>query len=520
MKATAKALVGWIALAIALSAGIAAAGTSDTACQAWFGVAVVGQTAPAGDPSADKAQQTADLLKRARQAIDENNFSAAEALITQAEALGVQYSVFYMGDTPKKVRRDLERKRGAAAATPPTKPSQMFDPLGLNRNKNVPTSDPFAGRSIDPAAGPADTKQQVVPLPKTDVAGEASSPTAAGSSPVQPPLAPPYRIMEPGENNVGVPTATGRTAVGGPASVDGAGTMAHHSPLRAARLALAFGDVRRATELAQQAKRVPVNYQPLDDTPDKVEAAIRRYEEVSNLDKNSEAYRRAYARNLMEQADALLRWGERDAAERLASRAVSMQVVYGPFEQKPQDLLARIAGTREQGDGRQMAPPPAAPENAGVSASPASSLAARQQAVEWVRQARQAIAAGQLDRAEWLARQAEQLRVPESAFAPGEDRPGLVLFDLRQLRLHPLPGVVPAAGQAILPMGGSGEPDRGTVRAMYDASNDPTRNVTASGQQPAYPSDRQLAQNGNLPPAAGRRARCRPWPCSSKAKPL
>ena len=35
-------------------------------------------------------------------------------LISQAEALGVQYSVFYMGDTPKKARRDLERKRNAS----------------------------------------------------------------------------------------------------------------------------------------------------------------------------------------------------------------------------------------------------------------------------------------------------------------------------------------------------------------------------------------------------------------------
>ena len=88
-----------------------------------------------------------------------------------------------------------------------------------------------------------------------------------------------------------------------------------------------------------------------------------------------------------------------------------------------------LPARREQGDGRPMAPLPAAPENAGASASPASSFAARQQAVELVRQARQAIAAGQLDQAEWLARQAEQLRVPDTAFAPGEDRPGLVLFD-------------------------------------------------------------------------------------------
>ena len=38
---------------------------------------------------------------------------------------------------------------------------------------------------------------------------------------------------------------------------------------------------------------------------------------------------------------------------------------------------------------------------------------------------------------------------------------------------------------------------------MYDASNDPTRNMTASGQTPAYPSDPRLAQNSTLPPPPG-----------------
>ena len=121
---------------------------------------------------------------------------------------------------------------------------------------------------------------------------------------------------------------------------------ANPSPLRSARLALAVGDVRRATELVQQAKGMQVNYQPLDDTPERVEATIARYQELSTLDKGTEAYRRGYARSLMEQADALLRWGEQDEAERLAGRAADMQIIYGPFEQKPQDLLERIAAVR------------------------------------------------------------------------------------------------------------------------------------------------------------------------------
>ena len=91
-----------------------------------------------------------------------------------------------------------------------------------------------------------------------------------------------------------------------------------------------------------------VNYQPLDDTPERVEATIAKYQELSTLDKGTEAYRRGYARSLMEQADALLRWGQQDEAERLAGRAAGMQIVYGPFEQKPQDLLERIAAARRQ----------------------------------------------------------------------------------------------------------------------------------------------------------------------------
>ena len=83
-----------------------------------------------------------------------------------------------------------------------------------------------------------------------------------------------------------------------------------------------------------------INYQPLDDTPDKVEAAIRRQQELQGLDKTTEAYARVCSRNLMEQADGLLRWNEYDEAERLARRAAALRIVYGPFEQKPQELIA------------------------------------------------------------------------------------------------------------------------------------------------------------------------------------
>ena len=76
----------------------------------------------------------------------EKDFVAAESLISQADALGVKYSIFYQGDTPEKARRELERKRNSDS---PAKPSGLFSPLAAGRDK-APSSDPFAAHPIDP----------------------------------------------------------------------------------------------------------------------------------------------------------------------------------------------------------------------------------------------------------------------------------------------------------------------------------------------------------------------------------
>lgn len=456
LKTTAKTLVGWIAVAIVLSAGMVSAGPIGCLGHAWLGAAAVAQSAPSGNNSAeDNGRQAADLLRRARQAMAENDFAVADSLISQAEALGVRYGALYMGDTPKKARHDLERNRNASGAASP-KSGALLGAFGMNANKKktAPTADPFAGRTVGADAA-ASNAQQVTPLPK-------------------------------------VPAA-------------------ESSPLRTARLALAVGDVRRAGQFVEQARAMRATYQPLDDTPDRVASTISKYQEASSLDKNTEAYRRAYARSLMEQADALMRWGERDEAERLATRAAGMHVVYGPFEQKPQDLLRRIAGTRQHDASSSHATPASDPSAAGyamISEDAAPTVAARQQVVEIIRKSREALNAGQIDQAESLARQAEQLRVPDSAFTPGEDRPGLLMLDIRQARLRQPSNVMPASGQQrILPLGVVGA-DQMATRAVYDPNNDPTRNRMASAEQSALGPDMRLAQapaqpqpnSLNLPP--------------------
>ena len=167
-----------------------------------------------------------------------------------------------------------------------------------------------------------------------------------------------------------------------------------------------------------------------------------------------------------------MQWGELDQADKLAALAVEQQVAYGPFDAKPDDLLRRIAALRQQNN-------PAGPRqidnrNAGPNAV-GPSLAGRQQAVELMRQIRGALAAGQIAQAEFLCRQLDALRIPENAFAPGEDRPGLVFQDVHQAMARNASGVVQA--------GGVSEPNAGVQSAVYDPSRDPTRNVQVADQQ-------------------------------------
>ena len=218
-----------MALATVLGARVAVAGPVPATLQSALGAAIAGQSAPAANPAESKDQQAADLVRRARQAMSENDLDAADSLISKAESLGVQYGPFYMGDTPKKARRDLERKRNAAAAEPP-KPSGLFAPPGPDRTNKAPSTDPFAGRDMEsqPAAYGSDLR----PLPRVDG-------TASG----QPPLDRSYPVTQPGQGDVRAP-----------ADHRSGGACAGRVRCGPRGLALAVGDVRRASDFVGRAK--------------------------------------------------------------------------------------------------------------------------------------------------------------------------------------------------------------------------------------------------------------------------
>ena len=510
MKTTARILTGWIAVAMSFWVGSVAWASPQSGAAAWAALASVGQM----DGSADRQQKADDLLRRAREAMAQNDMKAAETLVSQAEALNVQYPPIYLADTPKKARRDLERIRTAGKS--PTLPSQMFSPL--SNSKKAPAVDPFAARS---AAGARDAGT-VTPLPPTGMPSLSQTPTPT-------PYAPSSSMSPPSGEDTQLPPALARgympaSASAAPAQDSGdAQRSQSDSLLHGARCALAVGDVRRASEMVRQAKQLQARYAPLDDSPEKVEAAISKYQEVATLDKSTEIYRRAYARMLMEQAEVLLRWSEYAQAEELATQASRQQVVYGPFEAKPEDLLKRISAVKQQGRAAIGAVASSADRAVNSLDRTANSLAdraaasldraassvdraansvadsaagvsatAKQRSAELLGLARQALRAGQLDRAEFLTRQVEQLRIPEAAYAPGEDRPGFIMLDIRQARTRSSSAVMPAAGTS--DMGGA------PAAAVYDDSRDITRNQTVSNQQPlVQPQEAEM-----IPAPAGR----------------
>jgi general secretion pathway protein D len=274
-----------------------------------------------------------------------------------------------------------------------------------------------------------------------------------------------------------------------------------------ARRALASRDVRRSLRLVEQAKLLPRSYAPLDDTPEKVEAAIRQYQEVAEEPVQTDPQRRRKVRMLMGQAEALLQYQDYQAAEALAAKASQEKLTYSPFEARPQDLLRRIAAARQQANPSTDAPPPGI-ALAESSDGQAPSLAAKQEAMKLCRAARAALSAGQLAQAEALARRAEQLGVPDAAYARGEERPGLMLLEIRKAslaagdrRADPATsrsGVRQASAQLVIPATGTSAAEHTASPAWYDASHDPTRNVFASAQgrrPPGGAAGLDLAQN-------------------------
>jgi len=367
----------------------------------------------------------------------------------------------------------------AATARGQLRPSELFQ---RSAKKATPRTDPFAGRST----GAASDSRTVYGPPAS------SSPFATPPSVDADPLPPVLRDQFKTAGGSPATRMTPSSPYGGnllvPPGAAAGSSMATDVDAAAllldARRALAFGDVPRANRLADQAQRQQATYGVLDDSPTRVKQAIAEYQHAkSQPNPSSEAYRRGYAKVLMDQARALLRSGDYDTAERLADTASQQRVTYRPLEAKPADLLQQIVAKRNST--RPSSPLPGPGMTYPSTTSP--SLAAKNQVIQLVKRARTAMTNGQLELAESLARKADTLGVPDSAFASGEHRPGQVLMEIRTARQRATSGVVTTAAQYVTPAVGSGFADRTASRALYDSASDSTRNRLAQRLESSAP---------------------------------
>ncbi|HYO24663.1 MAG TPA: hypothetical protein VEQ85_06905, partial [Lacipirellulaceae bacterium] len=254
------------------------------------------------------------------------------------------------------------------------------------------------------------------------VLAAATLPGVAGSAePAAAPSANPFRTAAP----------AGPAAAATPESRRAASDQA----LLDARRALSVGDLARAQQYLGQAQQLDVAYEGPGDSPQKVAESIAVGQELAALRKTTnggEAWRQGYAKLLVAQADALLSWNDLEQATRAASEAEQLNPNFANTGLTPKSVLKRIAerrnSARTAGDsalaGAASAPP----------AAPRSIADAKGQTIALLAQARAALRTGDLAAAEKFASQASALNVPDTQFAPTEDRPSKLAADLLRAR--------------------------------------------------------------------------------------
>jgi general secretion pathway protein D len=235
---------------------------------------------------------------------------------------------------------------------------------------------------------------------------------------------------------------------------------------------LRYKEFDEAERLAMDASRLKANYGPFDAKP---EALIGKI----NHDRKTAAPGAGVAQNSglagqsATQATALVPTPPVGPTSGTPSAPAMPANQAAPPAKLGADPKAMVAGASP------MAPPQRAPGRPMVFepirvAEPLVGAPSKDQVLLTLAQARAALAAGDIEIAEQLARQADALQMPESAFGPADDRPWLVLIETQKFR---------ARQSGVVNAGGGGEPPVGpypATQAMYDQTRDVTRNVPSA----------------------------------------
>jgi general secretion pathway protein D len=257
LNTTAKFTIASVALL--LSPAAAEAASQSVALQ------VVWSAASTGQSGANANREAEELLSKARQAMNEDNFELADSYIARAERTGPKYSVFHLGDTPKKAREDLQKK--LAARKGGTQKSRFF-------GGKEPPQDPFAVRraSHEVQEPQLSTAGSAFPADRGPVVGDMVR--RGGQSPAPRTLSPAQgnamnqiagpQLPHDNVNAIGMAT---KSAPATGASADGKSRALELT--RQARAAMVRGDLNAAEQLATQAQAIAPDsaFGPGDDRP-------------------------------------------------------------------------------------------------------------------------------------------------------------------------------------------------------------------------------------------------------------
>jgi general secretion pathway protein D len=275
------------------------------------------------------------LLANARQAMAQGDLAKAESLLKQAEAAKPKYPVLHFGDTPARLRRDLEK----LVAGRPGDASSKYAPQ-VTAQSNNQVSNPFTTAQQASAAQQASTRQQ------PSASDENRNPTQQADITDVPREVSLATTVAP---HVATPAAT---AVGGSREECDIAILS-------ARQALVVGDLARATKQLETAQACHVSYADNEDSPARLAQSLADLRQLEASKDNSASWKYSYAKFLLGQGEVLLARGDLDSAERAASEAAGLMAGIATEDKSPMNLLGRIAQTRKE----RNAAAPGEPEN-------------------------------------------------------------------------------------------------------------------------------------------------------------
>ncbi|MDR2704383.1 MAG: hypothetical protein LBC02_01265 [Planctomycetaceae bacterium] len=243
--------------------------------------------------------------------------------------------------------------------------------------------------------------------------------------------------------------------------------------LHQARKALATKDVVTAERIATEVRGMNLAYRQFDDRPEYIFTLIQQFRQVAELGRtarDTDFFRRNYAQLSLNQADEMLRRGEIELATQLTQEAAVQNVLYNQSERDaghdPQAMFKRIDDAKRI---RAMNVPVV---NVPTQ-QPVLSQAAQNdlnQAMSMLRQAREAMNIGQLDRADQLCRTAMSYKLADSIYPAGSDTPNRILAEIAVKRQQIF------AAQPQTP--------NGATQAVYHPTQNPTQNIQQVATQP------------------------------------